>query len=98
MSFTCLLSLDHSPGLPLSSVRLLSGAGLAGGVGVLVSGGEDRQVKVWSLAAGGACVATLQHGAAVKGLAVSAAGFIASAGTNGLIIWGSPTGPVQEVS
>ena len=76
-------------GTALLPLRLLGAEpAAAGGVGLLVSGGEDRQVKVWSLAGGGACVATLQHGAAVKGLAVSAAGFIASAGTNGLVIWG----------
>ena len=79
-SFTCLFSLDHSVGLPLSSVRLL-------GSGLLVTGGEDRQVKVWSLAGGGGCVATLNHGAAVKGLAVSPAGFVASVGANGLTLW-----------
>ena len=49
--------------------------------GVLVSGGgPDKNVKLWSLARDGECVASFVHGATVRGVAVSPLGFIASAG------------------
>jgi WD40 repeat protein len=80
----CLIKLEHSSiGLPLSCVRLLTG--------LLVSGG-DETVKLWSLkgiSPTGApeCVSTVSHGANVKGVAISANGFIASAGGNVLAVW-----------
>ena len=58
---------------------------------LLVSGGHEKTVKVWSL--DGECIATLAHGAAVRGLAVSgpcrdSEGFIASSGGKvGGIVW-----------
>ena len=83
-SKACLLKLEHSSiGLPLFCVRLLGG--------VLVSGGEESTVKVWSLARGGGpmgeCVATLAHGSSVKGLAISAQGFVSSGGGSTLVVW-----------
>ena len=49
--------------------------------GVLVSGGgPDKNVRLWSLARDGECVASFEHGATVRGVAVSPLGFIASAG------------------
>ena len=74
--------------------------------GVLASGGQDRTIKLWSLSAAdgagavdgadddehiGGCVATLAHGASVRGLALSSvANVVASAGgtdVNRLIVW-----------
>ena len=72
-------------GLPCSCVRV-RGA-------LLVSGGEDKAVKLWALSpTGGECVATLLHGdTAVKGVALSPSGFVASSGGDGaraLVVWG----------
>ena len=66
------------------TVRLLGG--------VLVSGGSDRRVRVWGLAAGGECVATLEHTACVNGLAVLPTGAVAAAGhhnenASGVRVW-----------
>lgn len=80
----CLIKLEHSSiGLPLSCVRLLTG--------LLVSGG-DETVKLWSLKGSSPtgepeCVATVSHGANIKGVAISPNGFIASAGGNVLAVW-----------
>ena len=49
--------------------------------GMLVSGGgPDKNVRLWSLARDGECMANFVHGATVRGVAVSSLGFIASAG------------------
>jgi WD40 repeat protein len=57
----------------------------------LVSGGDDKVVRVWSLSSDGdgECLASLTHGATAKGTAVSKTGFVVSAGGKGrpLIIW-----------
>lgn len=63
---------------------------------VLVSGGgTEKTVKLWSLANDGSteCVATIEHEATVRGVAVSSKGFIASIGGRWkkLAIW-RPTG------
>ena len=54
--------------------------------GLLASGGHEKTIKVWTL--DGECIATMNHGAAVRGLAISPLGFIASSGGKvGAIIW-----------
>lgn len=88
-SFACVRSLEHHASgftnYPVFSVKLSGG--------VLVSGSEDKSVRVWTLAGGGECVATLTHGATVKGVAISKkGGFVASTGPkSGLVVW-RPTG------
>ena len=87
-----LFALDHSGvGLPCSCVRMLGG--------LLITGGEDKIAKVWALAGGGECVASLTHTASVKGVAISQKGFVATtvAGSTGnsLIVWG-PAEPPDE--
>ena len=95
LTFACLRTLDHSSQDvaavsgddsrigPVFSVRLFSGA--------LVSGGFDQSVKVWSLSSDGDAIATLDHGAVVRGIVASPRqGFIATAGgrtKEGLVIW-----------
>ena len=89
----CLRALHHGGGAVMS-VRLHGG--------VLASGGQDRTVQLWSLGradglveagneADGGRIATLTHGAAVRGLAISSAtGTIVSAGgsdVNRLVVW-----------
>jgi WD40 repeat protein len=57
---------------------------------VLVSGGDDKMVRLWSLKEGdGECVTALTHGATVKGIAISKVGWVVSAGGKGmpLTIW-----------
>ena len=92
-SYSCLRSFTHGAGLAsthgatavsnlIFSVRL-SGSFLA-------SGSECGRLCVWSLAGDGECCATLSHGAAIKGLAISKKGsFVASAGGNlkKLVVW-----------
>ena len=85
-TFNCLRTLEHGVGImvkPVFSVRMHGG--------VLVSGGEDHAIRVWSLAgeAFGELIATLQHGATVRGLAVTSKGYIISSGgsTKKLIVW-----------
>ena len=91
----CTRTLDHNGGKyfdgkvrvrvgnrsPVFSVRLIGNS--------IVSGGQDQNVRVWSL--NGECVATLAHGANVRGLAGGAAGgFVASVGgkpTKKLVVW-----------
>ena len=79
---------------PVFSVRLLRG-------GAVISGGQDQTVRIWS--SNGECVATLLHGANVRGLAGASVsgGFIASVGGNRgegnikkLIVW-RPPAPVS---
>ena len=87
-SFACTRTLTHSGGSPVLSVRLLGG--------VLVSGGQDKHLRLWSLANNGECIGTYEHGAIVRGLHVSPLGFIASAGgsmntRSSLRIWRPPT-------
>ena len=96
-TFACLRTFAHGGSgafsalaSPAYSVRL-SGE-------VLVSGGQDKHVRVWSLTGIASCtieeaecVATMTHGANVKGLALSPlGGFVASAGgspNKRLIVW-----------
>ena len=86
-SFCCLRTLTHGSGFVANavfSVRLVGG--------VLVSGSEDKTLKIWSLTPEdeGECIATLTHGATVKGLALSRkGGLLASAGGNlkKLAVW-----------
>ena len=88
-SFTCLRSLVHGSGWASNAVFSVRLAG-----GILVTGSEDKLVRLWSLAGDCECVATLTHGAVVKGVTFSrAGGFIASTGgdVKKLTIW-SPTG------
>ena len=65
--------------------------------GLLVSGGEDKIVKLWMLVGGGECVSTLAHGASVKGVAISSSGFVASVGGAGknLVVWRAAGGKVE---
>ena len=63
--------------------------------GVLVSGGQDGLVKVWSLSGAVELVATLNHGAPVRGLALSVEGrFVASAGGSAkrMVVWRAALG------
>ena len=89
-TLTCLRSLDHSAGTvenpylqsPVYSVRMLGG--------MLVSGGKDHNVKVWTLIGDCECLATLAHAPNVQGLALSPDGlYIASTSgkTKKLVVW-----------
>ena len=91
-SFQCLRTFEHRGGAnvgvnsflnnPVHSVRLSGG--------VLLSGGLEQTIKLWSLAPGGSCVATLTHGGTVTGLAISRqGGFVASSGgkLKKLVLW-----------
>ena len=86
-NFSCLRTFKHGASgfvaTPVFSVRLVGG--------VLVSGGEDKTVKLWSLAGAGdeqtESVATLVHGATVRGVAISPRGFVAAAGRQKLVVW-----------
>ena len=86
-SYTCVRTFTHGSGWsqqPVFSVRLHRG--------VLASAGEDKVVRLWSLEAvddAEPCIATLAHGATVRGIAVLPNGVLASAGGNQkkLIIW-----------
>ena len=86
-SYACVRTFTHGSGWsqhPVFSVRLHRG--------VLASAGEDKVVRLWSLEAADdaePCIATLAHGATVRGIAVLPKGVLASAGGNQkkLIIW-----------
>ena len=105
----CTRTLDHNGGKyfdskwrvrvgnrsPVFSVRLIGNS--------IVSGGQGSECEVWSL--NGECVATLAHGANVRGLAGGAAGgFVASVGgkpTKKLVVWragavGAPPSAVRR--
>ena len=58
----------------------------------LISSGENGKVKVWEVSGKSRCCGTLQHGAAVLGLALSDKGDIASVGrqNGGLRVWRLP--------
>eukprot|EP00322_Chrysochromulina_rotalis_P000858 CAMPEP_0115877626 /NCGR_PEP_ID=MMETSP0287-20121206/26326_1 /TAXON_ID=412157 /ORGANISM="Chrysochromulina rotalis, Strain UIO044" /LENGTH=553 /DNA_ID=CAMNT_0003333159 /DNA_START=108 /DNA_END=1765 /DNA_ORIENTATION=- len=95
-SFVCVRAIDHRAPVPDGSTAgaeselpcavysvLLRG-------GVLVSGGEDHFLRIWSLMsepnAGVECVAICSHQAVVRGLGVSASGsFLASLGGKKLV-------------
>ena len=86
-SFECLRTYSHGTGMPahpVLSVRLLGG--------LLVSGGRDGTLRLWSLERDIAdpCLATLTHGEDVHGLVISRShGFVASCGGSGkrLAVW-----------
>lgn len=85
-TYECVRTLMHDTAgwvaTPVFSVRFYGG--------VLASGGEDKTVKLWSVADDGVeCVATLPHGATVRGIAISPKGFVASVGGSAkkLVIW-----------
>ena len=76
----CLRTLEHHGTEWVLSVCLLGS--------VLISGGADKMVKVWSLSDGGECVATLTHGAKVRGVSIAPSlAFIVSTGGKKLHIW-----------
>ena len=92
-NFACLRTFAHgvgsasAPGAVAVS-NLIFSVRLADNL--LVSGSECGRLCVWSIAGDGECCTTLNHGAAIKGLAISKKGsFVASAGGNlkKLVIW-----------
>jgi hypothetical protein len=75
-----------SSALSVFTVRLLGG--------VLASGGAEKTIKLWNTCnrEEAECIATLSHGAVVRGLALSSKGFLVSAGGSHtkLIVWRPP--------
>ena len=74
-TFRCTHTLAHGSDR-VTSLRLLGP--------VVVSGGRDTQVKVWTLAGEGECIGTCDHGAPVLGVEVTPLGLVASVGYGGL--------------
>lgn len=93
VDYTCVRVLEHAARIdpkapsPVFCVRMLGHT--------LVSGGQDKMVKVWNLMGeevnSEPCVAVLEHGANVRGLATSPqGGVIVTAGgraSNGVVVW-----------
>ena len=74
-------TLEHEKGKPLWGLCLYGT--------MVVSGGDSKTIKVWSLAGDGECVATLANGFNATSLAISPRGFIVAADRDGdkLEVW-----------
>ena len=83
-SFDMMGQLERLAKCPVLSVRFAGG--------VLITGGSNGNIKLWSLAGEEAaeCVATFKHGSSVRGLAVMPKGLVASVAgkaSKDLLVW-----------